>query len=639
MDTEKNGGHTHESRMDSILHNPLKNLIHLMGLVGSFIFVAVAFIIIIEVVLRSIFHLPQIWTGEMSGLFTIVGSFFMFAYTLQEKGHTRVDFISVQLSKRSNFFLEIFTTSLSAVFCAVLAWFGVKMIMSSRIMGEGTQVLQIPLWITQTCVPLSGALMFLILLRNLKGDIFSYRYKDELHVPPGSSGFKDYVVMLLFAAGLVAGAILLKVSVPIGLLVLFVALLFNGMPVAYAMGLFGIVGLYLSLGNPKALMNVPITAYNAIDSQVVIAFPLYFLSGTILSAGKLGPRIFNFTNALVRHLPGGIGIASIIFCGIFAAMTGSSVAVAAAISAIALPEMLNRGYSRKTSIGLLAAGGTLGILFPPSVGLIFYSALTGESIAKLFMAAVVPGILLCLMFIAYIAWVGIRDKNIERDKRASLKEIFHAGKDALGGLIVIFIIMGGIYSGFFTVTEAGAVAVLYGIFLTVFWYKTMTLSDLKACVLRAGKMGGMLNLILIAASIAAILITMSHVTQDILKWIGGLALPNWIYIGAIMILMIILGGPLEAVSITVICVPVLYPIITALGFNGIWFGVITVIISELAIISPPEGMNLFVLQEMSKGTSEEVWRAVMPFLAVMSIFLLIVLLFPSLSLWLPAMTK
>jgi C4-dicarboxylate transporter, DctM subunit len=386
-------------------------------------------------------------------------------------------------------------------------------------------------------------------------------------------------------------------------------------------------------------MNIPITAYNSLDSQVVVAFPLFFLSGSILSAGKLGPRIFTFTNTLVRHLPGGIGIASVIFCGIFAAMTGSSVAVAAAISAIALPEMLNRGYSRKMSIGLLAAGGTLGILFPPSVGLIFYSALTGESIGKLFMAAVIPGILLCLMFIAYVAWAGMRDKNIQRDEKATLQEILHAGKEALGGLIVIVIIMGGIYSGFFTVTEAGAVAVLYSIFLTVFWYRTMTLSDLKACVLKAGKMGGMLNLILIAANIAAILITMSHVTQDILQWIGGMALPNWIYIGAIMILLIILGGPLEAVSITVICVPVLYPIVTALGFNGIWFGVLMVIISELAIISPPEGMNLFVLQEMSKGTTAEVSKAVLPFLAVMGVFLLIVMLFPPLTLWLPSMVK
>ena len=188
------------------------------------------------------------------------------------------------------------------------------------------------------------------------------------------------------------------------MLVLFLATLFSGMPVSFAMGLFGIVGLYIFSGSYKMLMNAPATGFSAMNSQVVIAFPLFFLSGTILSAGKLGPRIFHFANSLVRHLPGGIGIASIVFCGIFAAMTGSSVAVAAAISAIALPEMLKRGYSRTTTIGLLAAGGTLGILFPPSVGLIFYSALTGESIAKLFMAAVLPGILLCLMFIAYIMW-------------------------------------------------------------------------------------------------------------------------------------------------------------------------------------------------------------------------------------------
>ena len=243
------------------------------------------------------------------------------------------------------------------------------------------------------------------------------------------------------------------------------------------------------------------------------------------------------------------------------------------------------------------------------------------------------------MFIVYIAWVGMRDKNIERDKRASFKEIFRAGREALGGLIVILIIIGGIYSGFFTVTEAGAVAVLYSIFLTVFWYKTMTFSDLKACVLKAAKMGGMLNLIIVAANIAAILITMSHVTQDLLLWIKTMALPNWVFIVFIMIFMIILGGPLEAVSIMVICCPILYPIVIALGYNGIWFGVAMVINTELAIISPPEGMNLFVLQDMAKGTSAEVWRAVMPFLYIMAAFLAIVLLYPPLTLWLPSVVK
>ena len=377
------------------------------------------------------------WIDETATFMTIVAAFFMFAYTLQEKGHVRVDFISAHLSKRSDFILTIFTNVLCLVFCGVLVWTGIDMVKSSHMMGESSPVLLLPLWVFQSCLPISFFLMFLVVLKFLKDDLFINRHKEEFRASAGTSGFKYYVPMLIFAAGLAAGCYLLKVNVPLGLLVLFLATLFSGMPVSFAMGLFGIVGLYIFSGNYKMLMNAPATGFSSMNSQVVIAFPLFFLSGTILSAGKLGPRIFHFANSLVRHLPGGIGIASIVFCGIFAAMTGSSVAVAAAISAIALPEMLKRGYSRTTTIGLLAAGGTLGILFPPSVGLIFYSALTGESIAKLFMAAVLPGVLLCLMFIGYIMFVGARDKNIERDKRASFKEIFQALKEATGGLIVI----------------------------------------------------------------------------------------------------------------------------------------------------------------------------------------------------------
>ncbi|HEX2964943.1 MAG TPA: TRAP transporter large permease subunit [Syntrophorhabdaceae bacterium] len=623
----------------NISRRPLTSLVTAMGHLGSWAFVAVAIIIVVEVIARPLGK-SQIWVEETAMYTTIVAAFFMFAYTLQEKGHVRVDFISAHLSKRSDFILGIYNNLLSLVFCGVLVWTGIDMVKSSRLMGEGSVMLQLPLWVFQSCLPLSAFLMLLVILKFLKDDILINRHEQEIRAPEGASGFRYYIPTLLFAAGLAAGCYLLTVNVPLGLLVLFIATLFSGMPVSFAMGLFGVVGLYVfSGGSYKLLMNSPATGFSALNSQVVIAFPLFFLSGTILSAGKLGPRIFHFANSLVRHLPGGIGVASIVFCGIFAAMTGSSVAVAAAISSIALPEMLKRGYSRTTTIGLLAAGGTLGILFPPSVGLIFYSALTGESISKMFMAAVLPGILLCLMFIGYIMMVGARDKNIERDKRANFKEVVQALREASGGLIVILIIIGGIYSGFFTVTEAGAVAVLYSIFLTVFWYKTMTLRELRDCVLKAAKMGGMLNLIIVAANIAAILITMSRVTQDLIGWTQTMAMPSWIFIVFIMVLMIVLGGPLEAVSIMVICCPILYPIIRSLGYDGVWFGVAMVINTELAIISPPEGMNLFVLQQMTGGTSTEVWRSVMPYLAIMAAFLAIVLLWSPLTLWLPSVVK
>jgi C4-dicarboxylate transporter DctM subunit len=512
------------------------------------------------------------------------------------------------------------------------------MIQSSLVLEEVSQTLQIPLWIPQMFVPIGGGLMFLQLLKFLKNDLCKISNSQD----PDEPCLKDasphaLAVMVIFVAALVASCVLLKYNPKLGLLFLFFALLFNGMPVSYAMGLFGAFGLYFLLGGSKALIHVPLTAYASSDSIIIIAFPLFLLSGTVLQAGNIGPRIFHFTNTLVRHLPGGMGIAAIVFCAIFAAMTGSSVAVAATVSVVAMPEMLKRGYSRKTTIGLLAAGGTLGILFPPSLALIMYSALTFESLGNLFLGALIPGIVLTLMFIAYMVYVGMTDKNIQRDERASLKEILQAFRNGLGGLIVIVIIMGGIYSGLFTPTEAGAVAALYSIFLCTVWYRTLTLAALFSAVMKAGKIASMIILIIIAANITGNLITMTQVTQQLLDLVNSLAVPSWMYMAIILVFLIILGGPLEAVSIMVITVPILYPIITALGFNGLWFGIIQAVVGELALISPPEGINLFILQEIGKASAAEVSWGVVPFLVIMALFLLLLCVFPELTTWLPAL--
>ena len=455
---------------------------------------------------------------------------------------------------------------------------------------------------------------------------------------PGGVNPKSFVATAIFAGGLALAIAILPSFRAVGIIFLFMIILFNGMPVSFAMGLFGIIGLFMLVGEPSVI-QAPMIAYNTCDSIVIVAFPLFVLSGTILEAGNIGPRIFHFANTLVRHLPGGMGIAAIVFCGLFAAMTGSSIAVAAAVSVIALPEMLKRGYSRQTSLGLLAAGGTLGILFPPSIALIMYASLTFESLGDLFLAALIPGVILVFLFCAYMVVVGLRDKNIRRDERASLSEIWQATRESIGGLLVIVIIMGGIYSGIFTPTEAGAVAVLYSIFLTTVWYKTLTLQRLAKCIIKAGKISSMIILIIIAANITGNFITMSQLTQDLLALVKTLALPSGLYLAFIIVLLIILGGPLEAVSIMVITVPVLYPVIKAIGFDGLWFGIIQVIAGELALISPPEGINLFILQSIGKSTAAEVSRGVIPFLILMGIFIVLISVFPGLTTWLPAVLK
>jgi C4-dicarboxylate transporter DctM subunit len=244
-----------------------------------------------------------------------------------------------------------------------------------------------------------------------------------------------------------------------------------------------------------------------------------------------------------------------------------------------------------------------------------------------------------LLFCGFMVVVGMRDKNIQRDKRASLREIMQATRESFMSLMVIVIIMGGVYSGFFTPTEAGAVAALYSIFLTTVWYKTLSLKELGLCILRAGRLASMIILIIVAANITGNLITMSQMTQDLLKFIASYALPNWVYMGFIFILLIVLGGPLEAVSIMVITVPILYPVITALGFNGLWFGIVQAIVGELALISPPEGVNLFVLQDIGKATAAEVSKGVIPFIVLMCVLLLLISIFPEMTTWLPAFGK
>ncbi|OPY75659.1 MAG: Sialic acid TRAP transporter permease protein SiaT [Syntrophorhabdus sp. PtaU1.Bin058] len=609
-----------------------------LGIIGSMIFVCVAVMVAIEVTARYIFKSPTSWVSEMTNYFTIAASFLLFPYTLKEKGHTRVDFITATLSKSSEYLLELFTTCLGILFAFVLTWFGAKMVLASYSMGEVSQVLQLPLWVVQIFVPLGSFLMLLQLLKFLIDNTTAVIKKGSSMFPEGLTA-RSFIGSAIFVFGLALSLALLPCFPKLGLSLLFFALLFNGMPVSFAMGLYGVFGFYILLGGSNAVMQAPMIAYNTIDSIVIVAFPLFLLSGTILQAGNVGPRIFHFAYALARHLPGGIGIAAILFCGIFAAMTGSSVAVAAAVSVIALPEMLKRGYSKTVSIGLLAAGGTLGILFPPSLALIMYSAISFESLGQLFLAALIPGIILVLFFCGYMVVVGLRDKNIQRDKRASLSEIWQATRESIGGLIVIFIIMGGIYTGLFTPTEAGAVAVLYSIFLTTVWYKTLSLRELVNCILKAGKLSSMIILIIVAANITGNLVTMSEITQDLLSLIKSMSFPPWLYIGCILILLIILGGPLEAVSIMVITVPILYPVIKALGFDGLWFGIIQVVTGELALISPPEGINLFILQEVGKSTAAEVSRGVIPFLVLMVIFLLLISVFPGLTTWLPTILK
>ncbi len=420
--------------------------------------------------------------------------------------------------------------------------------------------------------------------------------------------------------------------------IILLLLLALGLPVAFSLGFAGMLGMVGFMGDAEgALAQTPILGYKSLDDFVLTAVPLYILMSQILLEGKVGKDLFELGNKWLRHLPGGLGVATIIACALFAAITGSSVACAVTIGAIAVPEMLSRGYERTLVLGTVAAGGTLGILIPPSIPMILYGAITGESVGKLFMSGVVPGIVLTIIFIVIVVY---KCKDLELEAPAPMSERLAALKSSIWGLLLPVLIIGGIYSGAFTPTEAAAIGTVYSLVITFFIYKTLTLRDLVPIMLDAVKTTSMIFAIMIGATLFGFVMTVLNVPQALTLLVTELEANRWIVFLAINVLILILGCILESVSIIYITLPILYPIIMKLGFDPIWFNVVLLINLELALITPPVGMNLFVLQGVSpESTMSQIVKGVVPFGIAMALEILLLCFVPQLATLLPGVVK
>lgn len=419
--------------------------------------------------------------------------------------------------------------------------------------------------------------------------------------------------------------------------VLLLVLLFSGLPVAFALGLSGVAGMVLFLGGEGALAQLPIIGYKSLDDFVLTAVPMYILMSQILLTGKVGNDLFELANKWLRHLPGGLGVATVIACAIFAAITGSSVACAVTIGSIAIPEMLSRGYSRHLVLGTVAAGGTLGILIPPSIPMILYGAITDESIGKLFMSGVVPGVLLTVIFIAIVVYSS---RNLPLQEAASWDERVSSLKKSFWGLLLPVIVVGGIYTGSFTPTEAAGVGTVYSLFITFFVYKTLSIKDLPEILRDTIQTSCMIFAIMIGASLFGFVLTILNAPQALTEYVAELDMGRWAVFVAINILLLFLGCILESISIIFITLPILFPLIMRLGFDPIWFNVVMLLNLELALITPPVGMNLFVLQGISPDSKmTDIIKGVVPFGIAMAAEILILCFFPEIATWLPSVLK
>ncbi|MCX5734679.1 MAG: TRAP transporter large permease [candidate division NC10 bacterium] len=417
---------------------------------------------------------------------------------------------------------------------------------------------------------------------------------------------------------------------------LLLVVLFAGLPVAFSLGSTSVLLIGLFDLPMKIIAN---TMFTSLDSFVVIAIPLFILMSRVLLDGRVGDDLFEVMNVWVRHLPGGLAIATILACAFFAAISGSGAATAATIGMVAYPAMLERGYEKKFILGLLACGGTLGILIPPSIPLIIFGAVTEESIGKLFIAGIIPGLVLTAVLIVYAIYRSKRGGYMPMEA-ASWPERFRVTRRNLWGIALPFLILGGIYTGVFTPTEAAAVGLTYSLFITLFIYRTLKLRDLPKLCLDAVGTSCMIALIITGALLFGRVLTLVEIPQRLTALIIEWKLSAFMFVVAMNVLMLFLGCILETVSIILLTVPLVAPILVTLNIDPIWYAIVLTVNMEMALVTPPVGMNLYVINGLDEDIHmSEVIQGVAPFILIMAVFLLFTMLFPPMSTWLPSLMK
>jgi C4-dicarboxylate transporter, DctM subunit len=412
-------------------------------------------------------------------------------------------------------------------------------------------------------------------------------------------------------------------------LFLFMAI---GMPISISLGLSSLLTIFFFSQDSLASMSIKL--FESSEHYTLMAIPFFVLAGNLMSTGGVAKRMVVFAIAAVGHLRGGLAIASILACMLFAAVSGSSPATVVAIGSIVIAGMVKNGYPQAFAAGVICNAGTLGILIPPSIVMVVYAAVTEVSVGRLFMAGVIPGLLLGLMLMVAVWWRAGKLK-IQPPPKASTGELLRALRESMWGLALLVIIMGGIYGGVFTPTEAAAVSAVYALVIAVFVYKDLGFKDLPHVFLESAKTTVMLMFIVANALLFAHVLTTERIPQMIAEQIMAVGMSPWMFLAVVNVILLVAGNFMEPTGIILILAPILFPIATHLGIDPIHLGVIMVVNMEIGMVTPPVGLNLFVTAGVTGMNLVQVTKAALPWLMVLLVFLVIITYVPIISLGLP----
>ncbi len=416
------------------------------------------------------------------------------------------------------------------------------------------------------------------------------------------------------------------------LFVLLFALMLIGVPVAISLGLSS--ALTIMFFSPDSPRSLAIKMFETSEHSTLLAIPFFLIAGAFMTTGGVAQRLIDFANACVGHIRGGLAIGSVLACMLFAALSGSSPATVAAVGSIAIAGMVKSGYTKEFGAGIIVNAGTLGILIPPSIVMVVYAAATEQSVGKMFMAGVVPGVLLGVALMAAI-YIIARVKKLPAQPRVSVRQWLGSFRRALWGLLLMVIILGGIYSGMYTPTEAAAVAAVYSMFVALFVYKDMRIRDFSKVMLESGKMTVMLMFIIANAMLFAHVLTTEQIPQSIANWVSEMGFSPWMFLIIVNIVLLVAGSFMEPSAVILILAPIFFPIAMELGIDPIHLGIIMVVNMEIGLITPPVGLNLFVSSAVTGMPITSTIKAALPWLMILLVFLVLITYIPFISLGLP----
>ncbi len=425
----------------------------------------------------------------------------------------------------------------------------------------------------------------------------------------------------------------------VGFAAVFVLALLR-VPLAFAMGAVGFVGLGLLRGWAPTAANAAQVVYDTGFAYTLSVVPLFILMGNFVARAGLAHELFRAAHTFIGHVRGGLAHATVVACAGFGAICGSSIATAATMAKVAYPPMKRLGYSESLSTGVIAAGGTLGIMIPPSTIMVIYGIVTETNIGKLFAAGVVPGLMTAAMLMAGIAWMTWRDPAAgPAGERSSWAERWAAVRGIWGVALLVVVVLGGIYGGVFTATEGAGIGAA-GAFFFALARRTLTWKVLYEVLVESARTTAMLFTILIAAMLFSSFVNFTTMPGDLKAWILSQGFSPLAVVAAMMVIYVLLGTIMEELSMVLLTIPVFFPIVTGLGFDAVWFGVLIVLVVQIGLISPPVGMNLFVLNALLPDvTLKQVFAGVWRFVAILTVALFVVLEWPQLALWLPGFMR